>query len=125
MSKNSVNIGHWKYGSFNPNINCVNTSLANILSMAVAVGNKYIITAWIREKEWDPLKDDLAAEKYLNETKDLPLQYGKAFDLIDTPEEVTNLVTAFLMKHKDNIKKIINFMNKAKDHVSIYQKNLS
>jgi len=27
--------------------------------------------------------------------------------------------------HKDNIKKIINFMNKAKDHVSIYQKNLS
>ena len=70
----------------------------------VAVGKKYIVTAWIREKEWDPLKDDLAYEKYLNETKDLPPQFGKAFDVIDTPDEVTNLVTAFLMKHKNNIK---------------------
>ena len=70
----------------------------------VAFGKKYIITAFVREKEWNPLEDDLASEKYLNETKNLPPQYGKAFDIIDTPEEVTNLVTAFLMKHKDNIK---------------------
>ena len=69
----------------------------------VAFGEKYVVTAWCREKEWDPLADDLAYEEYLNETKDLPEQFGKAFDLIDTPEEVTNLITAFLMKHKDNI----------------------
>ena len=65
----------------------------------VAFGEKYIVTAWIRENEWDPLQDDLLAEEYLNETKDLPPQYGKAFDIIDTPEEVTNLITAFLFKH--------------------------
>ena len=65
----------------------------------VAFGEKYIVTAWIRENEWDPLQDDLLAEEYLNKTKDLPPQYGKAFDIIDTPEEVTNLITAFLFKH--------------------------
>ena len=69
----------------------------------VAYGKKYIVTAWVRENEWSPLEDDLAHEKYLNETKDLPPQYGKAFDIIDTPDEITNLVTAFLMKHKDNV----------------------
>ena len=65
----------------------------------VAFGEKYIVTAWIRENEWDPLQDDLLAEEYLNETKDLPKQYGKAFDIISTPDEVTNLITAFLMKN--------------------------
>ena len=65
----------------------------------VAFGEKYIVTAWIRENEWDPLQDDLLAEEYLNETKNLPPQYGKAFDIIDTPDEVTNLITAFLMKN--------------------------
>ena len=65
----------------------------------VSFGKKYIVTAWIRENEWDPLQDDLLAEEYLNETKDLPPQYGKAFDIIDTPEEVTNLITEFLFKH--------------------------
>ena len=65
----------------------------------VAFGEKYIVTAWIRENEWDPLQDDLLAEEYLNETKDLPPQYGKAFDILDTPDEVTKLITAFLFKH--------------------------
>ena len=65
----------------------------------VAFGEKYIVTAWIRENAWDPLQDDLLAEEYLNETKNLPPQYGKAFDIIDTPDEVTNLITAFLMKN--------------------------
>ena len=65
----------------------------------VAFGEKYIVTAWIRENKWDPLQDDLLAEEYLNETKDLPKQYGKAFDIISTPDEVTNLITAFLMKN--------------------------
>jgi len=65
----------------------------------VAFGEKYIVTAWIRENEWDPLQDDLLAEEYLNETKNLPPQYGKAFDIISTPDEVTNLITAFLMKN--------------------------
>ena len=65
----------------------------------VAFGEKYIVTAWIRENEWNPLQDDLLAEEYLNETKNLPPQYGKAFDIIDTPDEVTNLITAFLMKN--------------------------
>ena len=65
----------------------------------VAFGEKYIVTAWIRENEWDPLQDDLLAEEYLNETKDLPPQFGKAFDIIDTPDEVTKLITAFLMKN--------------------------
>ena len=65
----------------------------------VAFGEKYIVTAWIRENAWDPLQDDLLAEEYLNETKNLPPQYGKAFDIIDTPDEVTKLITAFLFKH--------------------------
>ena len=65
----------------------------------VAFGEKYIVTAWIRENAWDPLQDDLLSEEYINETKDLPQQYGKAFDIIDTPDEVTNLITAFLFKH--------------------------
>ena len=65
----------------------------------VAFGEKYIVTAWIRENVWDPLQDDLLAEEYLNETKNLPPQYGKAFDIISTPDEVTNLITAFLMKN--------------------------
>ena len=69
----------------------------------VKFGKKYIITAWARENKWDPAEDDRLHDEWLQEQKGLPEQYGnKAFDRLDTPTEVTNILTTIMMQEKEN-----------------------
>lgn len=69
----------------------------------VKFGKKYIITAWARENKWDPAEDDRLYEEWKQEQIGLPPQYGeKAFDRLDTPTEVTNILTTIMMQEKNN-----------------------
>ena len=72
----------------------------------VKVGKKYIVTIWVREKKWDPVNDEKLYQEWLVEQKGLPPQYGeKAFDRLDTPQDVTKILTTVMMAEKDKVKK--------------------
>ncbi len=68
----------------------------------VKFGEKFIVTAWCREKEWNPVEDERLYQEWLVEQKGLPPQYGKkAFDRLDTPQDVTKILTTVMMAEKD------------------------
>ncbi len=68
----------------------------------VKFGEKYVVTLWIRENKWQPSEDDRLHQEWVVEQNGLPKLYGeKAFDRLDTPQEVTNILTTIMMAEKD------------------------
>ena len=69
----------------------------------VKVGKKYILTFWARENKFDYEEDLRLYNEHMAEQRGLPPKYSSAeYHVIDTPNEVTNMLTTIMMAEKDN-----------------------
>ena len=71
----------------------------------VKVGKKYILTFWARENVFDYEEDTRLYNEYMTEQQGLPPKFSNAeYHVIDTPQEVTNMLTTIMMQEKGNSK---------------------
>ena len=69
----------------------------------VKVGKKYILTFWARENEFDYEEDLRLYNEHMELQRGLPPKYSSAeYHVIDTPSEVTNMLTTIMMAEKGN-----------------------
>jgi len=69
----------------------------------VKFGKKYILTFWIRENEFDYTEDTRLYNEHMAVQQGLPPKYSnKEYHVIDTPNEVTNMLTTIMMAEKGN-----------------------
>ena len=69
----------------------------------VKFGKKYILTFWARENEFDYEEDLRLYNEHMVEQQGLPQKYSNAeYHVIDTPTEVTNMLTTIMMSEKGN-----------------------
>ena len=69
----------------------------------VKFGKKYILTFWARENEFDYTEDTRLYNEHMAEQQGLPPKYSnKEYHVIDTPNEVTNMLTTIMMAEKGN-----------------------
>lgn len=68
----------------------------------VIAGKKYILTFWGREREFDYTEDTRLYNEYMAEQRGLPPKYSNAeYHVVDTPTEVTNMLTTIMMEQKN------------------------
>ena len=68
----------------------------------VKVGKKYILTFWARENEFDYEEDLRLYNEHMEVQRGLPPKFSNAeYTLIDTPSEVTNMLTSIMMEQKN------------------------
>lgn len=69
----------------------------------VKFGKKYILTFWARESAFDYEEDTRLYNEYMDEQRGLPPKFSDAeYHVLDTPKEVTNMLTTIMMAEKDN-----------------------
>ena len=69
----------------------------------VKVGKKYILTFWARENAFDYEEDLRLYNEHMELQRGLPPKYSSAeYHVIDTPSEVTNMLTTIMMAEKGN-----------------------
>jgi prolyl 4-hydroxylase len=69
----------------------------------VKFGKKYILTFWARENEFDYEEDLRLYNEHMAEQQGLPPKFSNAeYHVIDTPTEVTNMLTTIMMSEKGN-----------------------
>jgi len=69
----------------------------------VKFGKKYILTFWARENEFDYEEDLRLYNEHMELQRGLPPKYSSAeYHVIDTPSEVTNMLTTIMMAEKGN-----------------------
>ena len=68
----------------------------------VKFGKKYILTFWARENEFDYEEDLRLYNEHMEVQRGLPPKFSNAeYTLIDTPSEVTNMLTSIMMEQKN------------------------
>ena len=68
----------------------------------VKFGKKYILTFWARENEFDYAEDTRLYNEHMELQRGLPPKYSNAeYHLVDTPNEVTNMLTTIMMEQKN------------------------
>ena len=68
----------------------------------VKFGKKYILTFWARENEFDYEEDLRLYNEHMELQRGLPPKFSNAeYTLIDTPSEVTNMITTIMMEQKN------------------------
>ena len=80
----------------------------------VAVGKKYILTFWAREREFDYTEDLRLYNEYMEQQRGLPPKFSSTeYHVINTPSAVTNIITSIMLNEKDKgfVERGINEIN--------------